>query len=174
MKFVGSGVSRGDEQRGGSPSPAPSRAASSHRAVEQQAKHKILRKMRALANEVMHQVILALRQPGDQPAQDRLEEPFRVFRGEGIGRHREDHARPHNRRPPRPEPPESSRCWRLRADFREAWCGTRVAPGLRVHDYRSALSIFSCRSFGLLRVVIILMSSLEQGALTPCDSSALL
>jgi len=174
MKFVGKGVTRGDEQGGGSPGPAPSLAASAHRAVEHQAKHKILRKMCALANEVMHQVIPALRQPWDQPAQDRFEDPFRVFRGKGIGRHGEDHARPHNRRPPRPEPPESSRRWCLRADFREAWCGTRVAPGLRVHDYRSALSVFLCTSFGLLRVVIILMSSLEQGALTPCDSSALL
>ena len=173
MKFIGSGVSRGDEQRGGSPSPAPSRAASSHRAVEQQAKHKILREMCGLANEVMHEVILALRQPGDQPAQNRVEEPFRVFRGKGIGRHREDHARPHNRRPPRPEPPERSR-WSLRADFRVAWCRARVAPGLRVHDYRSALSIFPYTFFGLSRYSNHSHVIAQQPGLTPCDSSALL
>ena len=151
MKLVGNGVSRGDKQRGGSPGPAPTRAASSHPAKQQHAKHKILRKMCALAEEVMHQVILALRKPGDQPAQDRLEEPFRVLSGKAIGRHREDHARPHHRRPPRPEPTERSRRGGVRADFREAWCGTRVAPGLLVHDYSSALPFFLCAFLGLLR-----------------------
>src|SRR5215472_17620081 len=34
MKLVGKGVTRGDEQRGGSPGPAPSLAASAHGAVE--------------------------------------------------------------------------------------------------------------------------------------------
>jgi hypothetical protein len=152
MKLVGNGVSRGDEQRGRSPSPAPTRAASSHRTKEQHAKHKILGKVRALADDVMHQVILALRQPGDQPTQDWLEEPFRVLRGKSIGRHGEDHARPHHRRPPRPEPPERSRRGSLRADFRDAWCGARVAPGLLIHDYLSGLFIFLCAFFGLLRV----------------------
>ena len=95
----------------------------------------------------MHQVILALRQPGDQRAQDGLEEPFRVLSGEGIGRHGEDHARPHHRRPPRPEPSEHSRRRSPRTDFRDAWCGTRVAPGLPVHDYRFALSVFLCTFF---------------------------
>jgi len=53
MEFIGSGVRRGNEKGGNSPTPAPTGAASANGTVEQQEKHKVLREMRALADEMV-------------------------------------------------------------------------------------------------------------------------
>src|SRR5437588_1652081 len=79
MKFICQRVRRSNQQRGGSPGPTPAGSASSHRAIEQHEIYIVFRQMRALTNDVMHEVILALRQARNQPAQNRFEEPFRVF-----------------------------------------------------------------------------------------------
>src|SRR5205807_1538648 len=81
VNFIQQGIARGDEQRAESPHPAPAGLAAPQRAVQQQEKHKVLREMRALANDMMDVVVLTLRQPGNEPAQNRLEKPFRVIRG---------------------------------------------------------------------------------------------
>lgn len=140
VKLIRQGIRRGDEQRAEPPSPPPAGVAPPHRAVEQHEIDEVLRKMRALPDDVMDVVVLALRQPRNQPAHGRLEKPFRMLGGKTVRGHRENHPRPNNRRPPRPQPRNPSRRRSLRANFRQAWCGTRIAPRLRVHGQDSALS----------------------------------
>ncbi len=84
MDFIGNRVSRGNEKGSDSPGPTPACLATSHGAVEQNAKHKIFREVRALANDVMHEVILGLGQSWYQPAQNRLEKPSRVLGRKGV------------------------------------------------------------------------------------------
>lgn len=132
MKLIGQGIRRGNQQRNARPTPPPAFAARAHGAVEHQEVHKILGEMRALPDDVVHVVVLPLRQPRNQPAQHRLENPFRVIGGKRVRGHGENHARPDNRRPPRPQPRHPARRRSLRADFRQAWCGARIAPRLGV------------------------------------------
>src|SRR5919109_2159839 len=133
VEFIAGGIDCGNQQRDASPAPPPPAVAASHCAVEQKEIHKVFPKMRALADEVMDVVVLALRQPWNQPAQNWLKKPFRVFRGKSVRGHGENHARPHNRRPPRPKPRNPSRRRSLGTNFRQGWCGTRIAPRLGVH-----------------------------------------
>src|SRR5215467_9848178 len=73
MKFIGSGVYGGNEERDASPGPPPPRAAGTNGAIQQHEIHKILREVRALPDDVVNVVVLALRQPRNEPAKRRLE-----------------------------------------------------------------------------------------------------
>jgi len=53
MEFIGGGVRGGNEQRGDSPTPAPTSAASANRAVQQKEKREILTEMCTLSDEIV-------------------------------------------------------------------------------------------------------------------------
>src|SRR5437588_13128847 len=111
MKLIGDGVSRCNEKRRDPPDPAPTGAVGSHRAVEQNAIHKILREMGALANDVMDEIVLALRQPRYEPALNRLKKLFRVFGGNRVRGRGEYQTRTLNGPRPCREPPQFWGYW---------------------------------------------------------------
>ena len=132
VNFIRDGISGRNEQSGDAPGPAPSRAPGSHASVQQHAKHKILREVRALSDEVMNEGKLGPSERWPEPTENWLEKRRRVLRGKGVCRHHENEARPSKRRPPRPQQNQGSGPRSVGADFGQAGCGTRIAPGLLV------------------------------------------
>jgi len=92
VDLIQGGITRGNEERGDPPGRTPAWPVAPHCAVKQKAIHKIFREVRALANDVMHEVVLGLGEAWYQPAQNRFEKPGRVIGGKSVRGHGENHA----------------------------------------------------------------------------------
>src|SRR5260370_28417628 len=142
MNFVQDGISRGAEKCRDAPRPAPPLPVAAYHALKQKTKNKILRKVRALADEVMDEFELIGGKRRVQPAQDGFKHPTGVLRGEGICGHREDEARPQYDRPPGPQPGGHSRRPQARLNLWQLGSRARIAPRLGFRHYELAPSLF--------------------------------
>src|SRR6266850_7740 len=104
VNLIQDGVSCGAEECRQAPRPAPPLAVTAHPAIEQQAKHKIFREVRALSNEIVDRPELILCKRRNQPPQNRFEHPRRVLRGERVRGCREDDPCPEEYWPPDVQP----------------------------------------------------------------------
>src|SRR5258708_12735554 len=94
VNFVEVGICCTDEQRGETPGPAPAMASAANPAIKQQAKDKVFREMRRLADVIVNQVELAVGHRGIEPPKYSPHARSGVLPGKGARKHRQDNLRP--------------------------------------------------------------------------------
>ncbi len=94
VDFIHHGISCRAEECRKAPRPPPAFAVAAHTAVEQQAKDKIFRKVRAFTDEMVDELKLVVGQRRNNPAQDGFEHRSRMLRRKSIRGRRENDARP--------------------------------------------------------------------------------
>jgi len=132
VNFVHDGIARGDGKGGDPPGPAPAFAIASDAAINQEAENKIFGEVGAFADEMVHEIELILREPGEEPVNDRRQDVGCVFGRERVGGEREYDAGPSDGRPPRAEPGGDQQLVKAWLHFRQLRSGTGIAPGLKV------------------------------------------
>ena len=134
VDFVHDGIASSDRKSGDAPGPAPAFAIAANAAINQEAENKIFGEVGALADEMVDEIELILREPGEEPVNEGRQDAGGVFGRERVGGEREDDASPGDGRPPGAKPCGDQQFVKAWLHFRQLRGGTGIAPGLVRHD----------------------------------------